>query len=69
MPHVRILLQGNMWDGRGWTHLVNEGSDHFKSWEFGGEVLDSFGAGNQVQKQDMVLRDAPGFEDLHGHDG
>jgi hypothetical protein len=49
------------------TNLINESCYDPQARELGRKVLDAFGAGNQVEEQDMFLGHASGLENLDSH--
>lgn len=49
------------------TNLVDESSHDPQARELGRKVLDTFGACNQVEEQNVLLRHTSGLENLDSH--
>ena len=51
------------------TYLIYEGRHDPELGELGSKVLDTLGAGDQVQEENTLLRNASRLEHIDGHDG
>lgn len=63
-PYISSVL--NWWIGH-WIYLVDKGRDNFEPGKLSGEINNSFGAGNQVEEENMILGNTSCFQYLNSH--